>query len=72
MGKQDNLNEKKETETTDTRKQKISPTYTLRAFGENLKRLYELELLTLEEAKEGAVLVTAARNRYMSEELNFN
>lgn len=66
------VNNSEEKEVTEGRKQKISVTYTLRAFGENLKRMYEAELLTKEEATRGAELVKIARERFMGEELTFN
>lgn len=68
----ENESENAQTKTEGERKQKVSVTYTLRAFGENLKKLYELGLLTKEQAKEGAKLVTAAKNAYMGEDLNFD
>lgn len=36
--------------TTEGKKQKVSVSYTLRAAGENVKKLQELELITKEEA----------------------
>lgn len=54
------------------RKQAISVTYTLRAFGENVKKLYELKLLTREEAEAGLKLVAAARNQYLGGEIKLD
>lgn len=59
-------------ETGTERKQKVSVTYTLRAFGENVKKMYELELLTREEAEQGLKLVASARNKYLGGEITLD
>lgn len=61
-----------EVQNEENKKQKVSVTYTLRAFGENVKKLYELGLLTREEATEGVRLVAIARNKYLGAELTLD
>lgn len=61
-----------EVEQATERKQKVSASYTVRAFGENGKKLAELGLITDEDYKKLQVIHRHAAEKYMKQELGIS
>lgn len=51
----------------DQRKQKISASYTLRAAGENVRKLQEIGLINEEQAKQMKEILTVAVTNYVGQ-----
>lgn len=66
MKKQDeNVENVQGTETTEKKQQKVSATYTLRASGENVRKLHELKLISEEEKNLIIKILKEAVNKYI-------
>lgn len=65
------VNAEKEQETVgdNKKKQKVSATYTLRACGENAKKLYELELISQEDLTTIIGIQRKALDKYIKAEM---
>lgn len=63
------IEQRKEEKELEGRKQKVSVSYTVRAFGENIKKLHDLQYMTAEDYAAISLIKQRVAEKYMREEL---